>query len=54
MADTNYSMWDKVQILVILPRTKLSKDTIFVVNKESTLTALVCSFKKSTQWTQYM
>ena len=36
MAHNNYSMWDKVQILVILSRKKLSKDTIFVGNKEST------------------
>ena len=41
MADNNYSMWDKVQILVILSRTKLAKDTILVGDKESTLNSLV-------------
>ena len=34
-------MWDKGQLLVILSRTKLAKDTIFVVDKESTLNSLV-------------
>ena len=33
MADNNYSMWDKVHILLILSRKKLAKDTIFVGNK---------------------
>ena len=37
MADNNYSMWDKGQLLVITSCKKLSKDTIFVGNKESTL-----------------
>ena len=41
MADNNYSMWDKVQILVILSRTKLAKDTVLVGDKESTLNSLV-------------
>ena len=52
--DSNYSMWDKGQLLVILSRTKLAKDTIFVGNKENTLDALVSLLKTRTQWTQYM
>ena len=46
MADNNSSVWDKGQILVILTRTKLAKDTVFVGNKESTLNALVRLFLK--------
>ena len=53
MADNNYSIWDKGQLLVILACTKLSKDTIFVVNKKSALNSLVHLFKKRRQWTQY-
>ena len=41
MADNNYSMWYKGQILVILARIKLAKYTIFVGNKEITLNELV-------------
>ena len=41
MTDDNYSMWYKGQLLVILSRTKLSKDNIFVGYKESILNALV-------------
>ena len=37
MADNNNSMWDKGWLLVILPRTKLSKFTIFVGDIEITL-----------------
>ena len=40
MADNNYSIRDKGNILVILARTKLAKDTTFVGNKESNLNAL--------------
>ena len=41
IADNNYYMWGKVQVLVILARTKLDKDIIFFGNKEITLNALV-------------
>ena len=53
-SDNNYSMWDKGQLLVILSRTKLAKDTILVGNKEDTLDALEDLLKTRTQWTQYM
>ena len=54
MDDNNYSMWNKVQLLVILPCTKLAKDNTFFGNKEITLNALVHLFQKQAQWTQYM
>ena len=53
MAVNNYSMWDKGQLLVILPCTKLSKDTIFVGNKLINLNALVCLLKTYTMETIY-
>ena len=39
-------MWDKVQILVMLSRKKLSKDTIFVGKRGVTLNSLVHLLKK--------
>ena len=39
---------------MILLCTKLPKDTIFIVNKESTLNVLVHLLKKRAQLTQYM
>ena len=57
MADNNYSMWDKEQILVILSRTKTAKDTIFAGYKESSLNALVIYIDKGHNghniWTVY-
>ena len=52
--DKNYSMWDKGQLLVIISRTKNSKDTIFVGDKEDTLNAMVTILKTRTQWTDHM
>ena len=33
--DRNYYLWDKGQLLVIISQTRLSKDTIFVGDKEA-------------------
>ena len=52
--DRNFSMWDKGQLLVILSRTKESKQTIFVGDKNSTLDALCNILTQRTQWTDYM
>ena len=41
MADNNYSMWDKGQLLARLSCKKLAKYTAFVGSKESTLNTLV-------------
>ena len=46
MADNNNSMWDKGHLLVIFLSTKLSKDTIFIGNKESNLNELLHLLKK--------
>ena len=47
-------MWDKGQMIVILSRTKLAKDTIFVGDKNDTLSALKHLLTRRTQWTDYM
>ena len=39
-------MWDKGHLLVIFLSTKLSKDTIFIGNKESNLNELLHLLKK--------
>ena len=52
--DKNFSIWDKGQLLVIISRTKLAEDTIFVGDKESTLNTMVSILLIRTQWTNYM
>ena len=36
-ANSNYKMWDKGQMIVILSRTRKAQDTIFVGDKNETL-----------------
>ena len=52
--NSNFSMWDKGQMIVIISRTKSGKDTIFVGNKDDTLKALKSLPTRKTQWTDYM
>ena len=51
---SNFKMWDKGQMIVILSRTKLAKNTIFVGDKNDTLSALKDLLTTKTQWTDYM
>ena len=39
MNNSNFELWDKGQLVVILSRTKHAKDSIFVGPKEETLSA---------------
>ena len=52
--DSNYKLWDKAQVVVIMSRTRYAKDIIFVGNKASTLTALANLIQMKTQWQEYM
>ena len=52
--NTDFSLWDKGQLIVILSRTKRAKNTIFVGEKQDTLNALVELLLHRTQWTDYM
>ena len=54
MTDRNFYLWDKGQLIVIISRTRLAIDTIFVGDKGSTLNALVAILKCRTQWTDHM
>ena len=47
--NSNYKMWDKGQMVVILSRTKCAKNTIFVGDKNGTLSALKDLLTRKTQ-----
>jgi predicted GIY-YIG superfamily endonuclease len=50
----SFKLWDKAQVIVVISRTKVGKNTIFVGNKESTLNALCSLVRQKNQWTDYM
>lgn len=52
--DANFKLWDKGQLIVILSRTKMARDTIFVGNIDDTIDALKELLVRRTQWTDYM
>ena len=53
--DPNFRLWDKGQLVVILNRTKFAKNTIFVGDKDDTISpALKDLLNRKTQWTDYM
>ena len=54
LLNSNFNMWDKGQMIVILSRTKTAKDTIFVGDKNDTLAALKNLLTRKTQWTDFM
>ena len=49
-----FGLWDKVQLVVILGRTKRDKNSIFVGNKSDTLDALKFILMKKVQWCEYI
>ena len=52
--DSNYKLWDKAQAIVLLSRTCVGSDIIFVGDKESTIAALVKIIKLKSQYMDYM
>ena len=52
--NSNFRMWDKGQMIVILSRTKRARDSIFIGDKNDTLKALKFLLTSKTQWTDYM
>lgn len=52
--DSNFNLWDKGQLIVILSRTKFAKNSIFVGSKTETLNALKELLTSRTQWTDYI
>ena len=53
MSNSDFSIWDKGQLMVILTRTRKAEDTIFVGNKQETLSALKNILLSKTQWTNF-
>ena len=53
--ETNeFRLWDKAQAIVLLSRTKLGSNIIFVGNKNNTINALSSLIKTTNQWMNYM
>ena len=52
--DRNFNLWDKGQLVVILSRTKVAKNSIFVGPVNDTLDALTQLLMKKTQWSDYI
>ena len=52
--DPNFRMWEKGQLIVLISRTRLGKDTIFVGNKQNTLKALKNLLTKKTMWNDFV
>ena len=52
--NSNFRMWDKGQMIVILSRTKRARDSIFIGDKNDTLKALKFLLTSKSQWTDYM
>jgi len=52
--ENEYSLWDKAQAIVLLSRTRLGKNIIFVGDKNETVNALSSVIKTTNQWTNYM
>ena len=48
-SNTNFKMWDKGQMIVILSRTKRAKDTIFVGDKNDNLNVLRTLLTRKTE-----
>ena len=53
-SNSNFTMWDRDQIIVILSTTNYEKDTIFFGNKNDTLKLLKEILTRKTQWAEYM
>ena len=54
LADSNFGLWDKGQLIVIISRTREPQKTIFVGDKRDTLGAFKQLLLRRTQWTDYM
>lgn len=52
--DPNFNLWDKGQLVVILSRTKLAKNSIFVGPINDTLNAFLELLMKKNQWSDYI
>ena len=49
-----FNLWDKAQAVVLLSRTRLGSDIIFVGDKHNTINSLASLIKTKSQWMNYM
>ena len=52
--DSNFCLWDKGQLVVLLSRTKLAENSMFIGPKNETLNALIQLLTSKTQWSNYI
>ena len=52
--DPYYKLWDKAQAVVMLSRTRLGCNTIFVGNQKKIIDAMISIITIRNQWTEYM
>ena len=52
--DSNFSLWDKGQLVVLLSQTKKAENSIFIGPKNETLKALTQLLLSKTQWSNYI
>ena len=52
--DSRYRLWEKEQVVVLLSRTFVARNTIFVGDKEDTIRALARTIQNRTQYTEYI
>ena len=50
----SFKLWDKLQVIVAYSKTKLGKNTIFVGDKQATISALTSLIQQKNQWKVYM
>lgn len=53
LEDSDYNLWDKEQVVVLLSRTNFAKNIIFVGDRIATSKALSALLKKRSQYTEY-
>ena len=51
LLNSDFKLWDKGQMIVVISRTKEGKNTIFVGSKEDIIAALKSLLTRKTQWT---
>ena len=52
--ECEYQLWDKAQAIVLLSRTKVASNIIFVGDKMDTINALSLLIRNTNQWMNYM
>ena len=52
--DPYYKLWDKAQVVVMLIRTRLECNTIFVVNQKKIIDEMISIITIRNQWNEYL